>query len=174
MTRKVYSPLLLLPLVVLAGCRPGNPNAPASVSGQVTYKGETLTAGAVSFHSKEKGIFQAPIEPDGTFRAVDIPAGDLAVTVETESANPELAKKTPDYKGGFGGGGDSKYGKGGGGKKQQPAKKAAQTSPTPEGMKQGGGKYVKIPSKYSDPGKSGLSAKISAGKNDGLKFELTD
>jgi len=168
MTRKVCLPLLVL-LVVVVGCKSGNPNAPASVSGQVIYKGEKLTAGTVSFHSKDKGIYAAVIGADGTFRAVDIPVGDMQVTVDTEMANPEKEKKAAEYKGG--GGGGPKYGKAGGG---GVSKKAAPLSPRPDGASSAEGKYVKIPSKYSDPAKSGLTAKITAGKNDGLEFKLTD
>jgi hypothetical protein len=172
MTRKVCLPLLLL---VVVGCGPSNPNAPGSVSGQVIYKGEALTAGTVGFHNKDKGLFGATIRPDGTFVATDIPTGEMVVTVETESANPNQGKGPIEYKGGFGGGAEGKYGKGGKGQ-QQGSKKAAQSSPAPEGANKetASGKYVKIPAKYADPAKSDLKLTIKAGKNGGLKFELTD
>ena len=161
--------LLVLPLaaavVGLAGCKKENPNAPAKLSGKVTYNGNLVTGGTVTFHPKEGAPFQVAIGADGTYRAVDIPVGEAAVSIETESINPNA--KRPEYKGGGRGG---LYGKmspapAGGGK--GPSK-----SPTRDGA-EAGGEYVKIPAKYADPAKSGLSVKLERGEQT-KNFELTD
>ena len=87
-------------LSLIAGCSGGgNPQAPARISGQVTYNGTAVPAGTIVFHSEDKGSYPAPIT-DGRYEVTDVPTGDLKVTVETESVNP--AKKKPDYAGGKG------------------------------------------------------------------------
>ena len=88
----------LFAAMVLTGCKPSNPNAPAKVTGKVTYNGSAVTGGSVSFHYKDGGKVSAPIGSDGTYSAIDIPTGDAMVTVETESINPE--NKKTEYRSG--------------------------------------------------------------------------
>jgi hypothetical protein len=144
--------LLAFPLVlgIIAGCNKGNPNAPASVSGKVTYKDKTLTAGMVTFFTPEGTPYNCPIKADGTYSGTDMPAGDLTVTVETESAN--TSKKVPQY----------------GGKDR-----AGGASPAPQDRNTEAGEYVKIPKKYGDKKTSSLTANLTKGKNT-KNFELTD
>ena|SRR5258708_605019 len=144
--------LLAFPLVlgIIAGCNKGNPNAPASVSGKVTYKDKTLTAGTVIFQTSEGTLYACPIKADGTYSGTDMPAGELAVTVETESVNPN--KKAPQY----------------GGKDR-----AGAMSPGPRDRNTDEGQYVKIPKKYEDKKTSPLTANLTKGKNT-KDFELTD
>jgi hypothetical protein len=160
--------LFLLPVF---GCTTGNVHAPAKLSGKITYAGNSVTAGTLLFYTGDSGVYPAVINSDGTYSATDLPAGDLVVTIETESANPNVKKQ--EYKGGAGGGGMYPGGKapaGGAGDHKGPG---AQNSPKPENAPQGGGPYVKIPSKYSDKNKSGLTVKLSAGKNT-QDFDLKD
>jgi hypothetical protein len=148
--------LVALVLGLVAGCAK-NPQAPAKVSGSVTYKGNPVTAGNVTFHSQDKGSYNTSLSPDGTYKITDVPKGELVVTVETESANPD--KKTPDY------------GRGKGSKMyaERMAKEKAMGSP----MGQPAGKYLKIPAKYATPKDSPLKVTLEAGKQ--VKdFELTD
>ena len=144
--------LLVLPffLVLVLGCgSKGNPNAPAKVHGKVTYKGAPVTAGTIQFLPKAAGTYTASIMPDATYSATDLPTGEMTVTVDTESANPN--KKQPSY----------------GGKKQM-------MGPIPQGVKAGpAGEYVKIPPKYAKAQTSGLTATLNAGDNE-KNFDLTD
>lgn len=152
----------ILPLfVVLAvGCGK-NSNAPASLSGTVKYKGAPVTGGTLTLSSKAGGNYSTSIGEDGTYSLAQLPAGEATVTIETESISPQ--HKMPEYTGG-----------------KRPAgvpSPRASTAPklsTPPGAPTGPkGVYVKIPSKYSDNGKSGLSITLTAGKQTHV-FELTD
>jgi hypothetical protein len=149
---------LLLPLflVIASGCNKGNPNAPAELHGTVTYKGSPVTAGYVTFYApNDSGVYSIPIKPDGTYSQTDVPAGDMTITVETESANPNK-KKPSEYGGGRGG--------------------AQTVSPKPDNAGAGSspaGDYVKIPAKYADRKKSGLSYTVTNGKQK-HDIELTD
>jgi hypothetical protein len=140
-------------LMLLAGCGGGvNPNAPATVMGTVTYNRSPVTAGTISFHPTDGAANRStmPIAADGTFSTTDVPAGEMIVTVETESAN----QKKQVY-----GGGQTKD---------------KQFSPVPEGATVGArGAYVKIPPKYADKSKSDLKATLRAGKQT-VNFDLVD
>jgi hypothetical protein len=149
--------VLALPLclVVAIGCDKANPHAPASVSGKVTYKGEPVTGGTITFHPKTEGPSPTTtINADGTYTITDSPAGDFTVTVETESINP--SKKAPQYPG---------AGKAGGATTSSPMPGSPPTAAA--------GKYVKIPQKYADPKTSTLTAKLGAGKQT-VNFTLED
>jgi hypothetical protein len=157
--------------LLVVGCQGGNPNAPARVTGRVTYGGNPVTGGSVTFYYKDGVQLTFVIDPDGTYEAIDVPAGDVTVTVETESVNPDNpANKKGDY-GMTGGGMGAKYGRKGPVAKA-PKGKGAQSSPIPEGATSEVA-YIKIPKKYSDPKASGLSASIKDGKQT-HNFELTD
>jgi hypothetical protein len=155
---------LVLPLILalVSGCVK-NPNAPAQVSGTVTYNGQPLKGGMLTLHSKDAGVYSAGIRSDGTYSATDLPAGEMVVTVETESVNPN--KKTPQY---------------GGGRGAPPPKGAGPQPYKPPGAPADAGtkgpdpaEYVKIPAKYADPKKSGLTVTLSQGRQT-HNFELTD
>src|SRR4051812_11220196 len=100
MPRSVRALAIVVACVILiqAACKRRNPDAPASVSGKVTYNGSPVTGGTISFHSSDHGGALVLINPDGTFKADEVPEGELTVTVETESINPN--KEVPKYKGG--------------------------------------------------------------------------
>ncbi len=134
--------LLVAPLFAL-GCsgEAKNPNAPATVTGEVTYKGEKLGGGTITF-SNEKGEYPAPIRADGTYTATDLPTGEMSVSFETESVknshkgqayggNPEMMKSMSSMS------------------KDQKSEAS----------------YVKIPDKYSNPKRSEKTCTLKAGRN---------
>ncbi|MFO0841224.1 MAG: carboxypeptidase-like regulatory domain-containing protein [Gemmataceae bacterium] len=149
--------LLVLPLLgLLLGCGPKNRFAPAQIRGVVKYKGEPLPGGNITFHSADKGSYSGPIEKGGTYSIQDVPEGEMAVTVETESVNPNLKVKNP------------------GGKKGD---KLHEERMAYEG-KSGRGKmppeaYRQIPEKYNSTKTSGLKATVTAGKQT-KDFDLAD
>lgn len=132
------------------------------ISGRVTYKGEILKAGNIEFHSEGKGSYNSSIAPDGAYQVFELPVGTLTVTVETESHNP--SKKAPNYGAAKGGGRAG----GGGRPKMDQAKQMG--APDPKMLAE---RYRRIPEKYSDPKKSGLSVTLTAGPQT-KDFDLTD
>jgi hypothetical protein len=87
-------------LLALAGCSRNGPSG--VVTGKVSYKGETLTAGIVAFNlpGGQEGK-SAPISADGTYKAEGVPLGQVVVTVTTPTAQPptaEQAAKNPFLK----------------------------------------------------------------------------
>jgi hypothetical protein len=143
---------LPLCLVVVFGCDNKNPNAPATVSGKVTYKDAPVSGGNITFKPEKEGPpYSRPLGADGTYSITDMPAGNYVVTVETESINPDRKAET--------------YGKAG---------QSAPVGPRPAGyVVTGAGKYVKIPAKYADPKTSELKATLGTDKKS-QDFPLTD
>ncbi len=140
-------------LFLLLGCGGNVKNAPASISGKVTYNGTPVGGGNIQFFTpnNESGLYNAAIKSDGTFAAGDLPVGEMVVTIETESINPNKAK--------------AEYKKGG---------KQGGMSPVGSGTGQlNTGNYVKIPEKYKKSDTSGLKATLKPGKNT-QNFELKD
>ncbi len=147
-----------LGLLIGLGCGGGGKKAPAKVTGKVTYKNAPVTGGTISFHTSDTGVYSTSLTPEGTYTGIDWPAGEMIVTVDTESLNP--ATKKQDYVGGRGGG--------------APGGKAMKISPAPEGFQQAAkGTYVKIPSKYAKKDTSPLKATLKAGQQE-VNFDLTD
>lgn len=138
------------------GCAGGNPNAPASISGKVTFKGAPVTGGQVNFYNAQGGMAgSAPLGADGTYTATDMPVGELTITINNEDLNPETAAKDMTSKAGAKTGYASK---GAGGKMMY----------TPDVLKnagQGTLKYVALPKKYADKSQSGKKATIKSGAN---------
>jgi hypothetical protein len=161
-TRRI---LLLLPLclVLAAGCKPSR--APSSeVHGKVTYNGKPVSAGTIGFHPKEGGGLGATLHADGSYTVSGLPAGELIVTVETESANP-AKRNQPVY-------GAAPGQKG----KEDPSSQYNRM------MKERGfgadapkesGAYVPIPKQYADKDKSPLRANLTKGENT-QNFDLKD
>ena len=137
---------LAIGLVAFAGCT-ANPQAPARISGTVTYKGSTVPAGTVVFHTADQGSYSARLNSSGAYEVRDVPTGKLAVTVETESVNPKK-KKEPEY-------GGSK------GAKQYAERLAAEGNAAAN--KAPPEQYMQIPSRYADREKTPLKIDIVAG-----------
>jgi hypothetical protein len=110
----------------------------------------------MTFSGKDLGMYQVRLKSDGTYQAKELPVGDLIVTIETESINPN--KETPTYGGGKG-------------------KGAEMSSPTPGSAKKDQasdtGTYVKIPPKYKDTTTTDLKVTTANGSNT-KDFELKD
>lgn len=171
-------------LLAIIGC--GNNPTPAKVKGTVTYKGQPLPGGTMTFAFDTGGGYSTAIQSDGAYSAVDLPLGNVVVSIETESFNPDKSN-TPSY-------GDPKS-KNSGGKKVGSGTKVPpggedgmrKMRMEQEGVAPGGGKggfgpaspedlaklYVKIPTKYNNKLTSGLRMEIVRGLNE-KNFELTD
>jgi hypothetical protein len=147
--------LLTLALALAAGCGPHS-NLPAKVSGKVTYNNQPVPGGNIVFHSKDQGSYSGTLGESGTYEIEGLPAGDLVVTIETETLNPK--NKAPAYAGGRGAANDKQY--------EEAMKKMGRPVP-PET------KYVKIPAKYAKEDTSGLTVTLKSGKQT-KDFSLTD
>jgi hypothetical protein len=81
-------------LAALAGCG-GGPET-GTVAGKVTLDGTAVAGGTVSFLTSSSGVpVTVPINPDGTYQAEGVPAGEAVVTVAGPggSAAGEVIKK---------------------------------------------------------------------------------
>lgn len=167
----VAFPLLMGILGLTFGCG-GKSQTPARVHGYIKYKGQTVKAGTVKFHSKDAGVYSGGIREDGTYEISDLPMGDMVVSIETESANPNM--KSPTYVGARGPG--MKAGGAGKGKGEaaqgEMMKAFGQMAPPPDAQAKKEN-YVKIPPQYSDPNKSGLRVTLVAGRQE-KNFDLAD
>ncbi len=143
-------PLLLA--ISLAGCTAGRSNE-ATLSGSVSYKGQPVTGGSITFHPVAGGApYPGILKPDGSFSFGGVPIGQMEVAIETESV-----KSMPGASG-------SPYHMPGGGKPNQQMPNV-DTSNMPT--------YVKIPAKYANPKTSGLTVNVKAGSHK-VNFDLTD
>jgi hypothetical protein len=125
--------LLLLLVFANSGC--GSAPAGSVVNGTVTYKGEPVPAGKVSFYGPNDQFASVLINEDGSYEAENVPLGAVKVAVSTPlPPPPEIEKAARE--------GKRRFGKG-------------NVIQTPQ-------RVVSIPSKYSDPGKSGLSLTVTA------------
>lgn len=167
--RPLWGLALLLSLGFIAGCSSGK-SAPAKLSGVVTYKGAPVTGGVLAFHSKD-GVYPATLSPDGTYSAVDLPTGEMVVTVDTEVLNPNIKQQTYS---GQGSGPGAMYGGAAGGPSPAPKGAKQELSPVPEGAQQSSSStYVKIPRNYADKDKSPLKVNVERGSQT-INLELKD
>ncbi len=150
---------LSLPVfLAVLGC--SNSNTPSGVHGKVTYKGEPVPAGTVTFHRTGKdqiGSYPFSLNSDGSYEGTTMPAEEMVVTIDTESVNPNKPK--PVYSGEQMG--NAEYAK----KMRERTPDAAKSSEA--------GKYVAIPPKYADKEKSPLKVTLTKGKQK-HNFELQD
>jgi hypothetical protein len=148
-------PLLVVPIiltVIAAGCGGSNPNAPASISGSVNYKGKPVTGGSVQFYTQSGTPYSAAIGADGTYSVADVPLGELIVCVETESVNPVHKAST---------GKEASQRQASMGNRQPPAGQGGGSGGTPSGEEP---KYVKIPDKYAKSKTSPLTYTAKQGR----------
>jgi hypothetical protein len=119
-----------------------------TVKGQVTYKGESLPGGAVTFvtGSSDKGkAFTGLVRADGTYELKDIPVGEVRVAVITEPAQPfprPPASKPP-----------------------KDARKPAEEGRAP--------RHINIPAKYANPDTSGIIYRVIGGSQE-FNIQLLD
>jgi hypothetical protein len=135
--------LLLLPLLA-SGCSA----SPGAVSGQVTFNGQGLPLGTITFHcqSGNHDVISALIR-DGAYSAPAVCAGANKVTVI--STDPARA----------------------GGALPEPAAVPASDVAAPVG-ENFAPNYVVIPERYADPDQSGLSLEVRSGPQT-FNVELT-
>jgi hypothetical protein len=175
-TRYLLCPtlLFLLSLALVLGCG-SKKTAGAKISGHVTYNGNAVPGGTITFHS-EAGVYSAAIENDGAYSAVDLPPGEMVVTVDTEELNPEK-KPPPTYDAktvGPGSGMAAKYGKAAPKTVAPKGASKSEASPAPPGTGPAErGQYVKIPRNYADKAKSPLKVTLQSGTQS-ENFELKD
>jgi hypothetical protein len=151
--------LLALPLflAIVSGC--SKSTTPSNVHGKVTYNGTPVTAGVVTFHTEGGGIFNYALGENG-YTLADLPEGQMVVTIETESANPNAKKPAANY------------GKPGDNQADDYRKKMQEMGKVPEGPVNTG-VYVKIPKKYATKDKSPLKVTLTTGSNE-YNIELKD
>jgi hypothetical protein len=125
--------LLLLLAGALSGCGRSRPSG--TVTGKVSYKGQTVPSGTVAFFGAADQVASAPIGPDGIYTATDVPLGQVKVTVNTPRPVAELKKAAKQMKKRFGKGNDF-----------------------PESTDS-----VSVPEKYGDPTKSPLGFTVKEG-----------
>jgi hypothetical protein len=153
--------LLTLPLFLVFALGCSHSKTPSKVFGKVTYKGQPVTAGTVAFHrlgEEQSGSFSFPLKSDGTYSGSCTLAEEMAVTIDTESANPK--KVTPKY-----------VQRGGKDPSAAYMEKMKERGHVPAETDKG--QYVKIPPKYADKTKSPLRVTLKKGENE-LNFDLTD
>jgi hypothetical protein len=152
---RFFAGAVLASSLALLGCSKGNVNAPARVSGKLTYKNQPIRAGAMKLYTPDGVSYAAQIDPDGTYAATDVPTGELIVTVETEFLNP--GKKGPK-----------------GGEAARRMKAAQSQMQQPAGLVEKPSEhYIKIPSKYANPKTSPLTVTLTSGRQV-HDFDLTD
>jgi hypothetical protein len=141
--------------VILLGCAP-NPQAPAKVSGSLTYKGQPIKGGSMKFYGADGVGYDAQISDDGTYTANDIPEGELVVVVETESINPGKKGAPPI-------------------RDQDKRSKMQQQQPPPDRAPPptATAAYTKIPEKYSNRNTSPLTVQVKRGRQV-INIDLTD
>jgi len=144
--------VLVLCLLLTTGC-----SSKGTVTGKVSYQGQTLKGGTVVFVPEGGGgVFRSTIAEDGAYTVAKVPPGLAKITVETKSlkpisipggANKGAIKSTlpPDIM------------------KDAPPGTDLEKMFDFEGPAK---KYVPIPDKYSDPDKSGLTYTVKSGKQE--------
>src|SRR5262245_7735113 len=85
--------LLLFALPAAADDKKDKAGKSGNVEGKITYNGNPLKGGTISFHNADGTMVTAKIKTDGTFRLADVPVGKARVTIETESAKPKGTDK---------------------------------------------------------------------------------
>lgn len=129
---------MCLGLAVLSGC-----GSSGTVSGKITYEGQPLNGGTVTFISSQDGKpYSGPIQSDGSYRVEKIPTGKTKITVQVPEPPqiPDIARKS--------------FGPPPGADVPEEAKKMFGLGNT---------KLVQIPKDYADPERSGLSYEVKAG-----------
>lgn len=150
--------------ILVVGCKPDNP-VPARVQGVVRYHGKPLQGGNVIFHSPDMGSYNASIAQDGTgtYEAVDLPTGELKVTITTEFLNPHPKGNAPTYSKASGKI-DAEY---------AAAMSKMKGGAPPVSSAELAARYTKIPEKYAGKNTSGLVVTLERGKNV-FDFDLQD
>jgi hypothetical protein len=124
---------------------------PVKVSGQITYNKKPVKGGSINFYlvgAGSAGAYGISINSDATYSITDMPAGEMVVTVETDSALPLKAQA------------------------QMQGHKMT-LSPGNPNYKSDAAEYVKIPDKYKSKSTTPLKVTLNPGQNK-QDFDLTD
>jgi hypothetical protein len=158
-----YRLLLFAPLLaglLLIGCK--SSSTPARVEGKVTYKGTPVTGGTITFHpvgGEVSGNYQCIIKGDATYYQEQMPSGEMIVTVETETINPNPKDRPKDAQ--MMGAQDKMMGA----DPKMMLNKMKEMGKAPADAGQTTGSYVPIPLKYADVKTSTLKTTLNKGKN---------
>jgi hypothetical protein len=129
--RPVAGLVLLVALLAVVGCG----GTTGTLSGVVKVGETTLKGGTVTFWPAKGNSVQAPIGPDGRYKAEGVPVGESKVVVETNSV------------------------------KRPPIPKAAEKSFKEQGKQYPTGeRYVPIPTRYGDPNSTSLKVTVTGGE----------
>jgi hypothetical protein len=129
--------LIPIGLLALAGCGGGK----GTVSGEVTFKGQPIPWGRITFLGQEgeKVGRSSPIV-SGKYTIKDYPAGPVKISVESYDAKKVDTSKIPPMM-------------------LERSKEGGWKEPPPEVV----GKHLPIPAKYADPEQSGLNYTVPRG-----------
>ncbi len=189
----ILSRLLVLGLVIIGtSCGSSSGTDVGNVRGKISYKGQLLDGGTITFHSvDEKGpVYPGKIEADGTYAMLGVRRGKYKVTVETGSsgAGGGSGSGVSDYmnmmkqKGAFTGGGGNTVAS----TKEDPATVAKERMAK---MAKGGeaDKYLSamkkgsdsngtkpVPGKYKSKATSDKEITVKSGDMKDVNIDLTD
>jgi hypothetical protein len=144
-------------VVGAAGCAVGG-SSTGTVTGKVTYKGGPVKGGNVYFFVDDKNPGVGEIQEDGTYKAERVPVGNAKVSVDTESMKPPMGMPAAAAK---------KY------TAPPPDPKVKTEAYVPPDPGERAKRYVKIPEKYIDPERSGLTYTVKTGSQE-FNIEISD
>lgn len=140
---RIWSGLLILGVLVTAsGC---GGSSKGSVSGTVSYKGQNLKGGRVTFVDDQKEAFPTEISEDGKYAVPNLPPGNYKVCVETAflKPSPEMTLMA----------------------KTRPAGAKVDDEEEPDFASRSK-RYVAIPAKYVAPEQTTLTYTVKGGKQE--------
>jgi hypothetical protein len=129
--------------LLAGGCNSGRPREidHTEVTGKVLFKNKPLPGGRVAFITTKWGFSATGnIDENGQYKVL-APVGDVLIGVDNRMLEPPKKEKG----------------------KKEPPKAPSIKVPGEETAPPLKGKYVKIPDKYADPSKSGLTFKVEKG-----------
>jgi hypothetical protein len=140
--RRLRIAVLVFSIVLsAAGCG----SSSSSVSGKVSYKGQPLRGGTISFFGDKDWTASSHLSEEGAYSIANVPPGQVRIAVETKTARPPTPPR---------------------GAMPKPPKDA----PVPKGSMydtEGQAKrYVPIPDQYADKDRSGLTYDVKPGKHE--------
>jgi hypothetical protein len=143
--------LALVPVLAAAGCGGSKVN----ISGKVSYKGEPLKGGNVTFSSTAgKGDVSSRIAEDGTYTVEKCPTGPVIILVETESLKPDFSSGPIAAKGGMVA--PPTY--------SAPSGQGNVGNYTPPQREDLSKRYVAIPLEYGDPAQAKIKYEVKSGE----------
>ena len=138
----------ILGLAVFSGCSGGEPFPTGEVSGTVTYKGERISLGKITFISTgEEGYFGSDIINDGSY-TVKAPLGLCKIEIQMQSGENKYAVSPQQFKMMRG-------------KMKQMREKGMNV---PDGPTLAKRTTINFPAKYKVADRSGLEFEVKAGK----------